>query len=129
MKNQNEINCPFCKFETGTEFLFETDYGFAIYDKYPVNPGHTLIIPKRHCADYFNLDKSEQESLWDLVNNCKDHLEKSLNPDGFNIGINVGESAGQSIFHVHIHLIPRYKGDASHPKGGIRGVIPGKQKY
>lgn len=101
----------------------------AFFDGYPVSKGHTLIIPKRHVASYFDLTTREQRALWLLVNHCKKLLTERFHPDGFNVGINVGEAAGQSVFHVHIHLIPRYKGDVENPKGGVRGVIHEKQKY
>ena len=98
-------------------------------DSFPISPGHTLVIPKKHVADYFELTFEEQNELWQLVNRCKVILQDRFHPDGFNIGINVGEMAGQSIFHVHIHLIPRYKGDVKNPKGGVRHIIPGKGYY
>ncbi len=109
--------------------LSEIATAVAFFDGYPVSKGHTLIIPKRHVENYFDLTTHEQRALWLLVNRCKKLLTERFHPDGFNVGINVGEAAGQSIFHVHIHLIPRYNGDVENPKGGVRGVIPGKQKY
>ena len=111
------------------EFVSETATAVAFFDGYPVSKGHTLIIPKRHIANYFELTIREQRALWLLVNHCKKILTECFKPDGFNVGINVGEASGQSVFHVHIHLIPRYKGDVENPKGGVRGVIPNKQKY
>ncbi len=120
-------SCPFCNPET--EIISETATAYAVYDKFPVNVGHCLIIPKRHVANYFDLSVHEQRACWILVNRCKEIIQKKFNPDGFNVGINVGESAGQTIFHVHIHLIPRYRGDVQNPRGGVRGVIPGKQSY
>ena len=107
----------------------ETDLSVAFYDGYPVSKGHTLIIPKRHVSSYFDLTKAEKDDIWSLLDVLKAKIDESLHPDGYNVGINVGESAGQSIFHVHVHLIPRYQGDVENPKGGVRGVIPGKQKY
>lgn len=121
--------CPFCNLTPKVELICETATAVAFLDGYPVSQGHTLIIPKRHVANYFDLTTNEQNALWLMVNRCKKILTKRYNPDGFNIGINVGETAGQTIFHVHIHLIPRYKGDVDNPKGGVRGVIPNKQKY
>jgi diadenosine tetraphosphate (Ap4A) HIT family hydrolase len=121
--------CVFCNLDSTKELITETDTAIAFLDSYPVNPGHTLIIPKRHVADYFELSIHEQQALWQVVNRCKKIIQKRFNPDGFNVGINVGEVAGQSIFHVHIHLIPRYKGDVENPRGGVRGVIAGKQGY
>lgn len=121
--------CPFCKLNTKVELVCETATAVAFFDGYPVSKGHTLIIPKRHVANYFDLSDEEQQDLWHMVNHCKTVLEKRFHPDGFNVGINVNQAAGQSVFHVHIHLIPRYKGDVENPKGGVRGVIPTKQKY
>ena len=121
--------CPFCKLNPKVEIISETASAVAFLDGYPVSKGHTLIIPKRHVADYFDLTVHEQRALWLLVNRCKQILTSRFSPDGFNVGINAGQAAGQSVFHVHIHLIPRYKGDVENPKGGVRGVIPRMQKY
>jgi len=122
-------DCVFCNLDKEKELISETATAIAFLDSFPVNPGHTLIVPKRHVADYFELTIHEQRALWLVVNRCKALIQKRFNPDGFNVGINVGEMAGQSIFHVHIHLIPRYKGDVENPRGGVRGVIPNKQSY
>lgn len=121
--------CPFCNLDSNIEIISETATAVAFLDSYPVSKGHTLIIPKRHIGNYFDLKTHEQRALWILVNRCKKILTERYNPDGFNVGININEAAGQSIFHVHIHLIPRYKGDMKNPKGGVRGVIPEKQGY
>ena len=121
--------CVFCNLDSEKELISETATSVAFLDSFPVNPGHTLIVPKRHVADYFELSIHEQRALWLLVNRCKTLIQKRFNPDGFNVGINVGEAAGQSIFHVHIHLIPRYKGDVEKPRGGVRGVVPGRKDY
>ncbi|MCK9436227.1 MAG: HIT family protein [Synergistaceae bacterium] len=128
-KNIMEEDCPFCNIGEHVEVLFKADTAMAILDSFPISPGHALVIPKRHVADYFELTAEEQNELWQLVNRCKMILQDRFHPDGFNIGINVGEMAGQSIFHVHIHLIPRYKGDMKNPKGGVRHIIPGKGYY
>ena len=102
----------------------------AFYDGYAVTQYHTLIIPKRHVSDYFELHAPELNAINQLVNKQKKLLEKKDKTiTGFNVGANVGEDAGQSIFHVHVHLIPRRSGDMEEPKGGVRGVIPSKQKY
>ena len=124
-----EEDCPFCNIGEHVEVLFKADTAMAILDSFPISPGHALVIPKRHVADYFDLTVEEQNELWQLVNRCKIILQDRFHPDGFNIGINVGEMAGQSIFHVHIHLIPRYKGDMKNPKGGVRHILPGKGYY
>lgn len=121
--------CPFCEPETGREIILESELCYCVYDKYPVSSGHALIIPKRHCANYFELTPSEQMACWVMVNEIKQILDKKYHPDGFNIGINVNEAAGQTVPHVHIHLIPRFKGDVVEPEGGVRGVIPVKRLY
>ncbi len=124
-----ETNCPFCNAPTNRDIIAKSDVGIAFYDGFPVSLGHMLITPYRHVSSYFDLSTDEQNALWALVNQCKDIVQAAYKPDGFNIGVNVNESAGQSIFHVHIHLIPRYKGDVPNPRGGVRGVIPSKQNY
>ena len=124
-----ESNCPFCAPENDREMIVESATAFSIYDKFPVNPGHSLIIPKRHCSTYFELSFKEQSACMLMLNSVKQIIDKKFNPDGFNIGINVNESAGQTVSHVHIHLIPRYVGDVKEPRGGVRGVIPSKKNY
>jgi diadenosine tetraphosphate (Ap4A) HIT family hydrolase len=121
--------CIFCNSISERERIIESKTAYAIYDKFPVNKGHALIIPKRHCEDYFNLTIEEQSDCLLMLNKVKEIISDLYNPDGFNIGINIGEMAGQTINHVHIHLIPRYAGDVKEPKGGVRGVIPSRQKY
>ncbi|MBN2777340.1 MAG: HIT domain-containing protein [Bacteroidales bacterium] len=134
-QHYNQLNsieksdCPFCNPSSDRELLVESATAYAIYDKFPVNDGHALIIPKRHCADYFDLTFKEQAACIFMLNRVKEILAARFNPDGFNVGINVGNKAGQTISHVHIHLIPRYNGDVEEPLGGVRGVIPSKQKY
>lgn len=122
-------NCPFCKVESEREIIASSLLSVAFYDGFPVSPGHALIIPKRHVSSFFDLSKEERQDLLNLADSVKRILEERYHPDGYNIGINVGEAAGQSIFHVHMHLIPRYKGDVPSPRGGVRGVIPTKQNY
>jgi diadenosine tetraphosphate (Ap4A) HIT family hydrolase len=121
--------CPFCKPEAERELIVESATAYAIYDKFPVNPGHALIIPKRHVLQYFELSFKEQSACWFMLNKVKEIIQNRFNPNGFNVGINIGETAGQTISHVHIHLIPRYDGDVKEPKGGVRGVIPEKREY
>ncbi len=122
-------DCPFCNIDLSREVIAEVPKVIAIYDSYPVSKGHALIIPKRHCQDYFNLTTEEQSACWAMVNEVEHILNEKFTPDGFNIGINVNEAAGQTINHVHIHLIPRYFGDVDEPEGGVRGVIPTKKNY
>lgn len=126
---KDKSECPFCNLNSNVELISETATAVAFLDSFPVNQGHSLIIPKRHIANYFELSIHEQRALWLLVNRCKTIIQKRFKPDGFNVGINVNEVAGQSIFHTHIHLIPRYNGDVENPRGGVRGVIPKKQNY
>lgn len=121
--------CPFCHLDSNRTVILETDLFFAIHDVYPVSPGHVLVIPKRHCDSFFDLNSIEQNDALLLVNKVKVYLDMNFHPDGYNIGINIGVAAGQTIPHVHIHVIPRYNGDMPDPKGGVRGVIPEKQKY
>ena len=109
--------------------IIENENAFAIYDGFPGSKGHVLVIPKRVVAEIFDLNDEEYSSCFNLVKDVKKILEEEFKPDGFNIGINNGEKAGQTIFHAHIHVIPRYSGDVDNPRGGIRHVIPGKGDY
>jgi len=122
-------DCPFCNPDSERELIVESATAYAMFDKFPVSNGHALIIPKKHCADYFDLTFREQSACTFILNTVKEILKKKLKPDGFNIGINVSVAAGQTVPHVHIHLIPRYKGDVKEPRGGVRGVIPEKKNY
>lgn len=122
-------NCPFCKAESERDIIASSTLSVAFYDGFPVSPGHALIIPKRHVSSFFDLSQEERQDLFNLADSVKRIVEERYHPDGYNIGINVGEAAGQSIFHVHMHLIPRYQGDVPNPRGGVRGVIPAKQNY
>lgn len=120
------MDCIFCE---PIEKILENNHAFAIFDKNPVTPGHLLIISKRHVSDYFALTIREKFAIEQLLDEGKQHLIDQYQPDGFNIGINCGQAAGQAIFHAHVHLIPRYKGDLDNPLGGVRGVIPEKRLY
>ena len=126
MKVTNKFKSPFLEKK---ERLLENEVGFVIYDGYPVSKGHCLIVPHRVYSDYFESTNEEVIGLQKLVLETKKLLDEKFQPDGFNVGINSGESGGQTVPHVHIHLIPRYKGDMENPRGGVRGVIPSKQKY
>ena len=123
------VPCPFCRIESLCVIL-ENKTAFAIKDSTPVSLDHMLIIPKRHCSDYFHMTRDERCDAHDLIKKLQTLI---LNRDqavkGFNIGINCGETAGQTIFHTHIHLIPRRKNDTPNPRGGVRGVIPDKMNY
>jgi diadenosine tetraphosphate (Ap4A) HIT family hydrolase len=125
-------NCLFCEIQTieRQRIIAENELAYAIRDGFPVTEGHTLIIPKRHVKDYFSLKQSELNSINQLIRQQKLLLEDNDSKiDGFNIGINNGEAAGQTIFHCHIHLIPRRSGDVDNPRGGVRHIIAGKGNY
>ena len=109
--------------------LIENEIGFVIYDGFPVSEGHCLVVPHRIYANYFDSTEEEVRGLQSLVVDAQKLLREKYCPDGFNVGINCGEAAGQTVPHMHIHVIPRYKGDMDDPRGGVRGVIPAKQKY
>lgn len=119
-------DCPFCSED---DAIVKSEHAYARFDKYPVNPGHVLVIPRRHVASFFETSQSERREMLNLVDEMKSFLDRRYSPDGYNIGVNVGETSGQTIMHVHVHLIPRYKGDIPNPRGGVRGVIPSKQSY
>jgi len=129
ISDAGEPTCLFCSLDENTEIITETQLAYAIYDKFPVNPGHSLVIPKRHVKDYFKLTPKEQNACWKLLNQLKGILDLKYGPDAYNIGINNLFAAGQTVPHVHIHLIPRYIGDIERPHGGVRGVIPEKKDY
>lgn len=122
-------NCPFCKVESEREIIASTSLSIAFFDGYPISQGHVLIIPRRHVASFFDLAENEQLDMLMLAKRVKGIIDEMYHPDGYNIGVNVGEAAGQSVFHVHMHVIPRYKGDVPNPRGGVRAVIPAKQSY
>ena len=121
-------DCPFCDLAS-RELVAENELSAAFCDGYPVNPGHTLIIPRRHAATWFEATRDEQAAMLDLVDQVKARLDDELRPDGYNLGINVGSAAGQTIMHLHLHVIPRFDGDIDDPRGGIRGAIPHKRIY
>lgn len=128
MKN-GKSDCPFCLKEIIKRIIFSNQDAFAIYDQYPVSNGHILIIPKRHCDNYFSLTTQEQQACWNLVSEMQEKISKEFHPDGFNLGINIGKAAGQTVEHVHIHLIPRFSGDMKNPRGGVRHCVEGKGYY
>jgi diadenosine tetraphosphate (Ap4A) HIT family hydrolase len=127
--NKGKTNLsPFLIGDEIRELLVETATVFSFYDKFPVSKGHSLIVPKRLVSNYFDLTLKEQTACWIVANKVGSILQEKYNPDGFTIGINVNEEAGQTIWHSHIHIIPRYKGDVENPRGGIRGVFPNKKE-
>jgi diadenosine tetraphosphate (Ap4A) HIT family hydrolase len=113
-----------------TERIRESnELAFVVDDAFPVAAGHTLIIPRRHVSDFFDLTADEVGSLMTLLRTAQERLNRSFAPAGYNIGVKVGETAGQTVLHVHMHLIPRYTDDVPDPTGGIRNVISGKGRY
>lgn len=122
----SEAVCPFCHVE---ESIVRNALAYVRLDKYPVNPGHVLVIPYRHVANYFDATAEEREAILSLLDHAKAWLDREHAPAGYNVGVNVGAVAGQTIMHLHVHLIPRYPGDVADPRGGVRGVIPAKQSY
>jgi len=116
-------DCIFCRRDK-LEIIAENELALAFKDRCPVSMGHSLVIPKRHVETYFDAGPEEHAAISSLVGQVSRFLQKDLNPDGYNIGANVGEAAGQTVFHFHIHVIPRYRGDVADPRGGVRKVIP-----
>ena len=119
--------CIFC--EPERERIAQNDAAIAVFDSYPVSPGHALVLPRRHVETIWDLDQAEYDRCFRLMRETQPLLAERFKPDGFNIGVNCGEAAGQSVWHAHIHVIPRYKGDTPNPKGGVRHVIPLKGNY
>lgn len=125
-RNARATNCPFCD---RSDYVMENDLAYTIYDMYPASEGHMLIVPKRHVESLFETRKEEKRALLELLEKARDFLIAKHRPDGFNIGINEGRAAGQTIGHLHVHCIPRYRGDVEDPTGGVRGAIPEKRIY
>lgn len=120
--------CAFCTLPSA-RVIDENATAMVIRDGYPVSPGHTLLIPKRHTGSFFYLAEQERDDLLALLDRAKRVLDAELQPQGYNIGINDGAAAGQTVPHLHVHLIPRFEGDLPDPRGGVRWVIPAKAKY
>ena len=120
-------SCPFC--DDLRPSIRSNHYATAVYDAFPVNPGHVLILPKRHVATLTELSREEFLGCFELVHQIFPELIMEPNANGFNIGANIGLAAGQTVMHAHIHVIPRFNGDVEDPRGGVRGVIPAKQRY
>ena len=119
--------CLFCTEPQGVSLNDKLAY--SARDSNAVSPGHTVVIPRRHVASFFELTSEEINACMALINEERKLLDEEFKPDGYNIGVNIGQAAGQSISHVHIHIIPRYTGDVENPQGGVRHVIPGKGHY
>lgn len=123
-------NCKFCRIaNTKEEIVCENELISAIYDINPVCKGHIMFVPKRHSDTFFETTEEEKKAIFELMDKVKLIIDKEYKPTGYNIGMNCGKSAGQTIMHTHVHLIPRYDGDVENPRGGVRGVIPEKQNY
>jgi len=120
--------CPFCTLPPERILLTSTN-GLIIRDGYPISPGHTLVIPHRHIDSFFHLTAEERVDLLGLLDQAKAGIDKEFKPDTYNVGINDGPAAGQTVPHLHIHLIPRYTGDVPDPRGGVRWIIPEKADY
>ena len=134
---QASRSMPYIFCENNLAILAQTDLSYAIYDSFPASKGHSLVIPKRHLVSIWDMTSDEYADAFNLVRTVKNNLvrtvknllQEKFEPQGFNIGANCGEAAGQSIFHAHIHIIPRFAGDVPNPRGGIRHIIPGKGNY
>jgi diadenosine tetraphosphate (Ap4A) HIT family hydrolase len=120
--------CPFCTLPQ-ERIVNSNTLALAIRDAFPISPGHTLIIPKRHVATFFDTTTEERLAMFELLDNAKRELDAELHPAAYNIGVNDGPAAGQTVAHLHIHLIPRYAGDDADPRGGVRRIFPKKAKY
>ena len=120
--------CPFCAL-TEDRIVAEDSYCLTVRDGFPVSPGHTLIIPKRHISSFFETMPDERDAMFNALDKAKRNLDEEFEPAAYNIGINDGPAAGQTVGHLHVHLIPRYEGDQPDPRGGIRWVIPEKARY
>lgn len=130
MEDNNTGECLFCRWKNEKEkIILENELAFARYDEFAVSKGHMLFMTKRHTKDFFSTTQEEKNAIFELMNKGKEIIDEKYNPNGYNIVMNCGVSAGQSVMHVHVHLIPRYNGDVENPRGGVRGVIPQKQNY
>jgi len=120
--------CPFCTLPA-SRIVAENAHAVLIRDGFPVSPGHSLVIPKRHVGSFFQVVQDERAALFELLDRAKAEADAQFRPDGYNVGINDGPAAGQTVPHLHIHLIPRFSGDLPDPRGGVRWVIPAKADY
>lgn len=120
--------CVFCNLSP-SRIILANDLAIAFRDGFPVSPGHTLVIPRRHVASFFDSTQEERTALFALLDAAKAGIDREFRPDAYNVGINDGPAAGQTVPHLHMHLIPRYRGDKEDPRGGVRWIIPGKADY
>lgn len=121
-------DCPFCYPQT-TRIRLESELVMAMLDGFGVTEGHTLVLPRRHVTSIFDLSEPEQSAVWSMVAQVRAGLMDELRPDGFNVGLNDGPAAGQTVMHAHVHVIPRRAGDVADPRGGVRWIIPDKAAY
>ena len=127
-KRMDKTRCPFCCL-VQPRILLQNEFAAAFLDGFPIADGHALVVPKRHVACLFELTEEEQAAVWSLVAQVRTKLITELHPDGFNVGLNDGEAAGQTVMHAHVHVIPRRLGDSEDPRGGVRWVLPKKAQY
>jgi diadenosine tetraphosphate (Ap4A) HIT family hydrolase len=120
--------CPF-RSPTEDRLLRKRKLALALTDGFPVSEGHALVVPRRHVASLCDLEAEEQAAIWAMVAEVRADITERLRPDGFNIGLNDGRAAGQTVMHAHVHVIPRFDGDVPDPRGGIRWVVPAKAAY
>lgn len=120
--------CPFCSVPAEQRF-YDGPLVFGIWDSHPASPGHALLIPKRHVPTWFEATPAEQAELVAATAQARNAIEATRAPDGYNLGVNIGAAAGQTVFHLHLHMIPRYEGDVARPRGGVRHVVPGRGDY
>ncbi len=126
----SEGDCPFCVRLAGNRDLITNNHlCAAFFDATPLNPGHVLVVPRRHEADFLALGAEEHAAILGMAVELRALLDERYRPEGFNLGVNIGEAAGQTVGHAHLHLIPRYAGDVSDPRGGVRWVIPERARY
>ena len=128
MHSESIMACPFCTLPAD-RIVASNELAVVIRDGFPISPGHTLIIPKRHHGSFFEATADERNSMLALLDQARREIATELSPDGFNIGINDGAAAGQTVPHLHLHLIPRYEGDSRDPRGGVRWLMPEKADY
>lgn len=130
LQSHTSEGCPFCeRMRDDRRVLFRNDAAAAFLDQFPVSDGHALVVPTRHVPDFFALSSEERACVMELVDTVRHSLNDRLHPDGFNIGLNVGGAAGQTVPHAHFHVIPRFAGDVVDPRGGVRWVIPERAAY
>jgi diadenosine tetraphosphate (Ap4A) HIT family hydrolase len=126
---RSQTPCPFCERIASGSSLQQEGTALAFPDAFPLNPGHTLVVPRRHVADLFGLNPREQVDVWRLVATVRERILREHRPDAFNVGVNVGAAAGQTVDHAHVHVIPRFRGDVPDPRGGVRWVVPARAPY